>query len=374
MHSFLRALPLLACAYTAQALPSFRPRQLVTNGTETTEWGATCRNFIIPVTATQTVEGEFSLDPWEIETLHVLAERHVIMNGEYELAARYCVPGPGVESRQTLQVLLHGATYNKGMWEFFYEPETYSYTRFMNLAGYSTLAVDLIGAGESSYPHGLLEVQVGTFVQTTHQVLQRTRSGELLGRSYDNIALVGFSLGGTIANSLVEQYPDDVDLTILLGVSWDTSYSYPAFLAGLQSAAADIDAERWGHLEDWYQTQSGLTAREAANFFGDYDQELLVQEFPTRDVDTLGAAITFVFHLVTAYTYRKPVFLGIGEMDTIFCGRRCGSEPYALYDHFPHATEHVIKVYENTGHALLYHRAAPLVMEDIRVFLDRHSA
>jgi len=33
----------------------------------------------------------------------------------------------------------------------------------------------------------------------------------------------------------------------------------------------------------------------------------------TRDFDTLGAAITFTYHLVKAPEYKGPVFLGIGD-------------------------------------------------------------
>lgn len=34
-----------------------------------------------------------------------------------------------------------------------------------------------------------------------------------------------------------------------------------------------------------------------------------------RDFDSLGAAITFVYHLVEAPQYTGPVFLGIGDRE-----------------------------------------------------------
>lgn len=228
------------------------------------------------------------------------------------------------------------------------------------------------GAGNSSHPHGLLEAQTATYVQTTHKVIEKVRSGELLNRIFTKVALVGFSIGGITANSLAEAYPEDADMLVLLGISWHLPYIYPSFLSGLQVAANGVDPEKWGHLEAFYQTQPSLAAREAANFNGDYDAEALEMDYETRDLDTLGAAITFSLHLVEAPDYDKPVFLGIGGLDATFCGRECGSQPYALYDYFPAASEHIIKVYEKTGHALLYHRAAPQVMADAREFLDRH--
>ncbi|RYP38018.1 hypothetical protein DL767_002746 [Monosporascus sp. MG133] len=339
---------------------------------ETTKWGAVCQLVIIPVHVTKSVEGNFSMEDYDVNILFALAEREILIEADYELSARYCQPGPGVERKDTLQILAHGATFNKVMWDFPYKPESHSWTRFMTLSGYSTLAVDLVGAGNSTHPHGLLEAQTETYVQTMHHVIQKVRSRELLDRSYAKIALVGFSIGAITSNAIADRFPEDADAIILIGIAWELPYIYPSFLAGLQSAANTIDPDRWGHLESFYQTQSTLAAREVANFGGDYDVGALEADYATRDLDTLGAAVTFTYHLVTAPSYKRPVFLGIGNNDASFCGRKCGSQPYALYDRFPAASDHVVKVYENTGHAILYHNAAPALMKDARDFLEKH--
>lgn len=230
----------------------------------------------------------------------------------------------------------------------------------------------IIGAGNSSHPGALLETQTETYVQTVHQVIQKARSTELLGRQFSQIALVGFSIGGILANGIADKYPDDVDVLILLGITWDLAWIYPAFLAGLQTSASAVDAGKWGHLEPLYQTQPTLAAREVACFFGDYDVGALVMDYETRDLDTLGAAVTFTYHLVTAPAYKGPVFLGIGANDGTFCGKKCGSQPYQVYDRFPLASTHAVKVYENTGHAIMYHHAGPLLMTDVKAFLEEH--
>lgn len=119
-----------------------------------------CSDITIPVNVTQSAEGVFSMEEYRLEILFALGEREALMDGQYELSARYCEPAPGIERKETLQVLAHGATFNKIMWDFPFKPETYSWTRYMTLEGYSTLAVDLVGkySPEISLPARVLTV------------------------------------------------------------------------------------------------------------------------------------------------------------------------------------------------------------------------
>ncbi|KAL2869044.1 alpha/beta hydrolase [Aspergillus lucknowensis] len=333
-----------------------------------------CQDFIIPVHAQKTIEGTVSLEDYDIDVLFSVSDGEVLVDGDYELSARFCEPPAGIASKDTLQVLLHGATFNKVMWDFPYKPEEYSWVLYMTNAGYSTLAIDFVGAGNSTKPNGYLEVQTATLVQNTHEVLQGIRSEGVLGRTFDQVALVGFSIGGVVANAIAATYPTDVDNILFLGTSWDKDWVYPAFIAGLQTAGNILNPDKWGNLDNFYQTQPTVAAREVACFFGNYDAEALQTDFETRDLDTLGAALSFAFHLSEAPEFRGPVFLGIGRQDSSFCPKVCGSQPYAIYDSFPAASNHVVRVYDNTGHALLYHHVAPQVIRDARLYLDQHSA
>jgi pimeloyl-ACP methyl ester carboxylesterase len=129
-----------------------------------------------------------------------------------------------------------------------------------------------------------------------HEVIQKLRAGQYVDRVFQQIVFVGFSIGGIVANGIADKYPEDVSAFVLIGISWDLTWIYPAFLAGLQTSARAIDPEKWGHLEPYYQTQPTLAAREVACFFGEYDHDALVVDFATRDFDTLGAAVTFTYH------------------------------------------------------------------------------
>jgi len=51
----------------------------------------------------------------------------------------------------------------------------------------------------------------------------------------------------------------------------------------------------------------------------------------------------------------------------------CGSQPYALYDKFPSALDHDVKVYPETGHLVLFHQSAQALMADSLAFLRKHD-
>ena len=121
----------------------------------------------------------------------------------------------------------------------------------------------------------MLEAQTQAYVETVHHLVQLIRDGAIEGRRWDNIVLVGFSIGAIVGNSLAEQYPADLDGILLHGISWDSSWIYPSFLSGLQAPDAQIDPSRWGHIPVTYQTQSTREGRIAACFGGSYDENVL---------------------------------------------------------------------------------------------------
>lgn len=251
---------------------------------------------------TKTTQEDFLSESYSVRILDALSEKRILVSGSYNLSARFCA-GVGESASQkedTLQILIHGASFNKIMWDFPYQRERYSWVKRMNEEGYSTLAVDmigkltrqfdisdasrsrseakelsLIGYGNSTYPDGLLEAQTQTYVETLHQLIQKLRSGEVDGKKWTKIVFVGFSIGAITANSLANQYAADVDAIVLHGFSWDTSWIYPAFLSGLQVPARQIEPEKWGHIPATYQTQSTREGRKAACFSGSYDPDIL---------------------------------------------------------------------------------------------------
>ncbi|KAG0128362.1 putative valacyclovir hydrolase, partial [Tuber indicum] len=425
VFSTLSLLPLIASGFKIPAVGvpvthSQQHRLRFHNSAEsisTTEWGAECVSRIVPITLEQTSDRAYNSDgdEYDIGLFHALAKKKILVTGTYDITTRLCTPDSKhqVSSRRadTIQFLIHGATYNSKMWDWPIESETYSWTRKMNEEGWATFTWDLIGtifylpgygyvllvqitnqesagAGNSTRPDGLVEAQVQSHVETAHQLIQQLRSGSIGSKKWKHIVSAGFSIGSATLNSLADQYPEDADAIILYGFTHNALWVYPGFLAGLQASANQIDPEKWGDIPSTYQSTSTLESRVVACYAGKYDHEQLVYDHEHRDFDSLGAAITLVLHMLDAPQYKGHVMVANGDVfysyfhkweaysffltqqeDATFCGLHCGDSPALVYDYIPKAASYNIKVYPKTGHQVLFHHSGPQFMQDVIEFL-----
>jgi pimeloyl-ACP methyl ester carboxylesterase len=140
--------------------------------------------------------------------LSVTAPQNLRVYGEF------CVPSGSVP--RTIQVLVPGGTYSHTYWDFPGFDGRYSYARYMNDAGYATLAIDPLGVGRSSHPLGLA-VTIQSEAYAVHRALQSGRDGEL-GQTFSHVILVGHSLG-TLTNDVEASTYHDEDGFIATGTS-----------------------------------------------------------------------------------------------------------------------------------------------------------
>lgn len=159
---------------------------------------------------------------------------------------RLCHPddGPG----ETVQVLVHGGTYDSVYWDFPYQPETYSYVRAANRRGYSTLNIDRLGYGQSSQvPSALLTGTVHANV--IHQIIGKLREGRVGSVAFSRVLLVGHSMGSGVSTLEAATYRD-VDGVMLTGMAHPlapealvealTQWTYPAILSSLPSGWTSV--------------------------------------------------------------------------------------------------------------------------------------
>ncbi len=148
--------------------------------------------------------------------VHVAAS---ITSGPVTMYGRYCTP-LGL-APQTLQLLVHGGTYNHTYWDFPGFNGQYSYVQAATDAGYATLAVDRLGYGNSTRPAS----QDDTFdneVSTLHAVVAAVRAGSL-GIHVRHVEAIGHSLGsGTVVGDAAV-YPNDFDAVVLTGYGQQVS-------------------------------------------------------------------------------------------------------------------------------------------------------
>lgn len=242
---------------------------------------------------------------------------------------RLCVPVG--ERPSTVQVLVHGITYNHLYWDF-PDPtngtDRYSYVSAATHAGYATLSIDRLGIGQSSHPLGQL-VDFNTNAFAVHQVIQALRKGKVPGPTgkitFSKVALVGHSYGSITAWFAATRWPRDVDGLVLSGAT----HQFPpdallTILASSQLAVLDPTLDP-PVLDPTYLTTIPGT-RESLFYAPAFaDPAVVALDEQTKQTVTLGEGGTFLLALASPLDMRDPVLLADGDLDSLFCTERAGA-------------------------------------------------
>lgn len=227
-----------------------------------------------------------------------------------------CVPVGGAA---TVQVLIPGGTYNSGYWDIGFEPETRSYRRAMNNAGYATLALDRLGTGQSSNPPSAV-LTATTEAVAVHEVVQQVRSG-VAGAHFDKLILGGHSFGSGIAIIEAATF-HDVDGVLITGLAHRLNLggtipvfasTYPAILDPLFSGS--------GH-DPLYITTMPDTRYSIFHRPGPMVDGAIAFDESTKDTSVYTQAVDlFLISVISPYSalIDKPVMIGLGQ-DLVFCG------------------------------------------------------
>jgi pimeloyl-ACP methyl ester carboxylesterase len=102
-----------------------------------------------------------------------------------------------------------------------YNNYNYSYVNTALAAGYSTLAIDRLGIGNSSHGDPFNEIQAQAEVEALNEVTKKIRNGQIpeVGNSYKKVIHVGHSFGSVQSYWLSALYPNNTDGVILTGFS-----------------------------------------------------------------------------------------------------------------------------------------------------------
>ena len=231
---------------------------------------------------------------------------------------RLCSPTPAVG--RVLHVLISGATYGSGAWDFPYQPERYSYVKALNRAGVATLNLDRLGMGRSSHPDSA-DVNIESHIFIFHQLITAARKGAF-GVPYDKVVIVGHSYGSVIAYGVGNRYPGDVNGVIITGLQHEFD---PAFLREFWAMLhpANEEGGRFARLDSGYLTsrpgQRHLYYRSDAA-----DPKVIALDEATKETFTTADARTFPPVMRESKGIRAPVLDVIGEFDRWFCaGESC---------------------------------------------------
>ncbi len=233
----------------------------------------------------------------------------------YTMYGRLCHPSTGPS--QTIQILVHGITYDHNYWDLPGFAGTYDYSGVQNAAGYTTLAVDRIGsAGQSSRPASEL-LNLASDAVSIHNVVQAARGGSIPGGPYAKVLMVGHSYGSAIAWQEDTTY-NDVDGIISSGLGHllgnlqglGTSLQ-PALLDPRLAPKVGLDA---GYLTTLPGTRGSLFYNAS-----DTDPAVVANDEATKGLVSATELSTIPLFEVASLGVTGPMFMVMGQADGFFC-------------------------------------------------------
>ena len=290
-----------------------------------------------------------------------------------EIYGRLCARGS--IHNKTMQILLHGGSYDHRYWDWPLDSEQYSYVEAMTAAGYATLSVDRIGTGLSSHPADANAVTLHSSAYTVHQVVQQLREGRHVVRRFGRlrarrVELVGFSLGSFIATIEASVY-GDVDGVVL------TAYSHtlgPAALASFDLAYPANLEPAFADLPDGYLTTLPGVRSELFFYTPGVDPAILALDEQIKQTYTIGELADIFPSMPASLGVEVPVLLVVGDEDLMSCeAPSCtatGSLANEAANYAPEAGFEMVIIPE-AGHSLNLHYAAGSAFEAIREWSDR---
>jgi len=314
----------------------------------------------------ETLESEAELAPAEAGRCSTVSFDVVLdesLPDTYTIVGELCRPARG--RARTLQILLHGASFNRSYWDFPHRPRRYSYVRHANAAGFATLAVDRLGTGDSDRPPPEL-VTVHASASTVHQMVVAVRGGDHRddeGRRlrFDNVVLVGNSFGSNISWTEAGIYAD-VDGLILTGISHDPNPP-GAPLTQLYAYPANLDPKFAGlGLPDGYITT--LPGFRGEMFFHLPGTAPAVLPIDEALKDTLPVGMLFDQFSTYGLTQNihVPILNVVGDFDTLSCQLPSCTESGSIANegsNYPADACYRQLIVPSSGHALNLHRNAP---------------
>lgn len=166
--------------------------------------------------------------------------------GDARIYGQLCVPDGGSKA-DTVQLLVHGGTYDHNYFDWPQDPARYSYVDKALKAGYATFNVDRLGDGDSSHPPGALDT-FGNGAEAMHQVIGKLRHGEIGGHAFSRVVWVGHSMGSLTAWFEAQRY-HDVDAFVLTGILHNVKTTFASKLVNLVYPAM-LDGKFRGKILD----------------------------------------------------------------------------------------------------------------------------
>jgi len=239
----------------------------------------------------------------------------------YTVTGQLCATKDELSDGTTVQLLIHGATYNRDYWDFgTINGIRYSYARETAAHGFPTFALNQLGAANSSRPASA-EITVEAAAYVAHQIVQKLRDGSISGVRFGKVIIIGHSLGSTAVWQEAITY-GDVDGVVVTGAAHSLASAFINFTPAPFYPATDDPKFANSGLDTGYLTT--VPGVRSALFYSspDYDPAIILQDERRKDVVSATELSTGI-QLVTSnatQAIQVPVLTILGSNDLTTCG------------------------------------------------------
>lgn len=285
-----------------------------------------------------------------------------------------CSRGP-IENK-TLQILVHGATYDHNYWDWPVMAERYSYVRAATAAGYATLALDRLGHGESSRVAGdVLDLNMGAFA--LHQVIQHMRNGTVDTQAFgpataDRVLLVGESIAGNLVWLEAGTY-HDVDGLVIASSAHVFSVGFADVVKYTVPVETDPLLKSRGFPANYFTTKMGTRGR-LFYYAQNTDPAVIERDEILKQTITYAENTTVGPTLPISKQIDVPTLITVGNFDFLFCTPPSCTETHSLDGEtaeFGTGACAELVIVPNAGHNLNLHRNAQDYFATVREWADR---
>ncbi|KAJ7883147.1 hypothetical protein B0H14DRAFT_2499393 [Mycena olivaceomarginata] len=253
-------------------------------------------------------------------------------------------------------LLVHGFSYNHQYWSTPVEEfGNYSYSAFSCDRGFSSLAIDWVGAGLSSRPANASDAQYATQAAVAATLARQLKNSSIVPgiQPFKKVIGVSHSAGSVLLNydAIAEGPQSPFDGLILTGMLIVEPNSLPPLPT---ISAADEDPLRWGGLDPNYLTTTSRNIFYPADP-NTFSPRMLKYDNFTKDVGPISTLLQIPITTLPSQ-YTGPVAKVVGSADQLLCtGNRC-ADVAALNAAekvlWPDAKSFEVVVAEESGHDL----------------------
>lgn len=288
---------------------------------------------------------------------------------------------PKGAATKSIQLLVHGATYNKDYWNPPVGNEMYSYARAATAAGHATLAIDRIGGGKSTRPLAATLTANGT-AGYLHQVVGQLKAGKIGGVAIPRVILVGHSLGSVVSLLEAATYRD-VSAVVLTGFSHaiPPTVLVKAFTTQLHLASLDPKFAKSLNSVGYLTTIPGKRNAFFSGTTPDVTPEMIAYDERTKDLvaaTEVPDGVTLGVILAASKRINVPTLVINGEKDPVFCskellGRNCSGDAALLKSESPYFAKSAClraKVLPGGAHLLNFTKQTKKYRDDIFTWIS----